>query len=368
MKVAWLAPARERCGISDYTDVLYPEVARADAATFQLMRFQDGTSFDDLARSVEALKVFSPNVIHLQHEYGLFGGKNPPWNQFPNWFRVLRSEFPKAKLVATAHTVLDPEYRYPMQGSFVSRSVRQVANLVLVDFLRNQWGPGTWGGFDRVIVHSRHQLPAFPTGQARVIPHFVPHVGSPSQMGKDFVVFGFFTPDKGQDIAIQAYADFLKQHPGTSTNLVLAGGLRREEDSFYFDQCKKLISDLKLQDRVLITGYLPDHQIDAVFDRALLVIAPFRTTSGSGSIVHAFARRKAVLASDLILNRELDERVPGCLDFFQSEDSSVLALAMGRVANDLERVRQLEKAGSDYARIYSVAATAQSHREFYREL
>src|SRR5690606_29244429 len=63
----------------------------------------------------ESLAKERPSLIHVQHEYGLFGSKIPGRYTFPKWFREAREATPGTKWVVTAHSVLDPGYRFPYE-------------------------------------------------------------------------------------------------------------------------------------------------------------------------------------------------------------------------------------------------------------
>ena len=97
-------------------------------------------------------------------------------------------------------------------------------------------------------------------------------------------------------------------------------------------------------------------------------MAPFRTTSGSASLVQALARGAAVLASDLPLNRELNDRVPGTLAFFASEDPIDCARQIESLLADAARRRQLGQQARQYAVNNAPAVIARQHLDFYRRI
>jgi glycosyltransferase involved in cell wall biosynthesis len=115
-----------------------------------------------------------------------------------------------------------------------------------------------------------------------------------------------------------------------------------------------------------VTGFLPAEEIDARFGKSALVIAPFRETSGSGSLVQALGRKAAVLASDLPLNREIAEREPGSLAFFRSEDPDDLAKEAIRLLEDSAARKALSEAAGRYGSRHSPELVAAQHFELYR--
>ena len=125
---------------------------------------------------------------------------------------------------------------------------------------------------------------------------------------------------------------------------------------------------LGLRGRVEVTGYVPDAEISRVYEESDLVVAPFRMTTGSGSLVQALARGAPVLASDLPLNREINDRVPGTLAFFVSEDPRDCARQIEQLLADRDRRNVLGEQARQYAATYSPANIARLHLDLYRRV
>jgi glycosyltransferase involved in cell wall biosynthesis len=384
--VAWVSSWDRRCGIADYSHALWPSVERECRAAFaeppelvSLDGISGPVSGTELLRRLIALR---PRIVHFQHEYGLYGGKNPPAYAFPRWVRRLRRELPGTRIIATGHTILAGDYSFPERGRGWETPVRWLANRTILPALRHSWGPGTWGSLDGVIVHSRLQTAevsaAAPGAAVAAIPHFVATLAPESQPGdlpgtlRDFgrsdsrwvLVFGFFTPEKGQDVAIQALADV--RDP--SVLLVLAGGVRRDLDEPYHRRCLQLIDSAGLGDRVRVTGFVEPGHLDALYRRASLVLAPFRETSGSGSLAVALARGAPILASDLPLNRELGERESGSLAFFRSGDPADCARRITELLADPAAIEGLRASAQRYARAWGPDRVAAETVSFYRKV
>lgn len=369
-RVLWITP-EIRGGIRTYTEMLWPTVRKALDASGEFEGIEPHFEIN-----LERIRSAHPTIIHFQHEYGLFGGKNPPFYSFPSWVKKLRRALPDTRLIATAHSVLPPDYRYPVRGSWVSRFLRSGLNSVAIRSLNRIWGEKTWSQLDTVIVHSKLQAPwiqASGQGHPVEIPHFVPEVHSIkasqrvhpalARIPKDaqaLLIFGFFSEDKGQDVAIDA----MKGLP-ENIHLLLAGGVRRKADESYFSLCKKKVKELSLSPRVHFLDFIPQEQIEAIYARADLVLAPFRSTTGSGSLAQSFARGKPTLASDLPLNQEVNERVPHALDLFHSGDPEDLARSIQNVFANEDQLKALREGASLYARTFSAASCADMHVKVY---
>jgi glycosyltransferase involved in cell wall biosynthesis len=382
----WIVPEAHG-GIQSYSAALWPAVSEACAAagwrTLDPMFLDTASDPRSLKRALREIARLAPdlipNVIHVQHEYGLFGRKVPPFYRFPRWIKQLRKVCPRAKIVATAHTVLPPDFRYPSVLTGLKGLATRVANAALAPYWQQTWGPNTWGLTDGVIVHSRHQQgPVEASGcpAVAVIPHFVPAargatagtaVSAPPPGAADatplVVVFGFVTPEKGQDLLIRALARMK-----TRADLMIAGGLRRPEDRAYYAHCQRLSRACGLTDRVRFAGYIPDDRLDQLYADASLVVAPFRSTSGSGSLAHALARGAATLTSDLPLNLEIGEREPGSLAFFRAGDANDCARKIDELLSDAPAREALRGAARRYAAANTPARIAGLHLEFYQKV
>ena len=365
-KILWLVP-EEKGGIRDYADVLWPEIESQCAEAGWSVGRVDTSPLDradKILKAARRIREQAPDLIHVQHEFGLFGSKLPPLYHFPALVAELRSVAP---IVATGHTVLGADYTLPWRNRGWKSLPRFLLNHTLVPYARSTWLAGTWGGLAGAIVHSRLQgatVEAAGCPRVTVIPHFVP--SRPKLLppdGGDVVVFGFFSPEKGQDIAIRAW----KQLNLPGRRLLLAGGVRRESDRSYFEMCRNLIREGGLTN-VEITGYVPAAELEKQFQSAALVLAPFRETSGSGTLAQAFARGLPILASDLPLNRELSERTPGSLEFFRTEDPSDCARQLESLLLDAGKRIALAKGAADYAASHSLQVTARRHVGFYQGL
>lgn len=380
-KVLWVTSWDRRCGIADYSKALFDSVRQELQKSDVELKL---ASLDEYRNPFELLSFIrseNPGLVHFQHEYGLFGGKNPPKYWFPEVVDVLKRDFRTVKISATAHTVLDPAYSFPVSHTGIQAPARFLANAFLLPVLRGVWGERTWGMLDGVVCHSRHQvasLQAAGVKHVEVIPHFVFNeklASIPSEKWETgekithsytpyTLVFGFISPDKGQDLALEALIQLKNQ--GQTPHLVFAGGSRRKEDEAYYERILTRAKSAGVLENLTVTGYVPSTWFDILFQKAELVIAPFRTTSGSGSLAQAFARGAPVLTSDLSLNTELAERVSGVLEFFKTGNSEDLAQKWKDLLGNKNVLRSLSEKSRLYAQKYSIAETAKHSAEWMK--
>jgi glycosyltransferase involved in cell wall biosynthesis len=372
VRVLWITPEKQG-GIASYAQMLWPAVAkaaRADGDFEPLTNLQ--TAPDARADAIAAARDLRPDLVHVQHEYGLFGGTNPFLDGLPRWLRRLRQAVPSGtRIVATAHNVLPEGYRFETRGQGWRSPLYQVANATMLPWLRRRWREGTWGRFDGVIVHSALQEACLQDSGLPLIaaiPHVVPEVRSlvgeqPRDPIPRITVFGYCCPEKGQDVVIEAL-----RHVKTPVVLRLAGGVGHPRNNAYYERCRQRIAECGLRDCVEVTGFVPEEEVTRLFRESDLVVAPFRSTSGSGSLVQALARGAVVLASDLPLNREINDRVPGTLAFFASEDPLDCARQIESLLADADRRRHLGQQALQYAANNAPAVIARQHLDFYRRV
>lgn len=365
-KILWIVP-EVKGGIRSYADTLWPVLMEVVAKSKY-------ASSIELVESSLGPGDSSIDLIHIQHEFGLFGSKLPFLNTFSAFIKQLRYKYPNAKIIATAHTVLDENYKYSWKNRGWQSLFRLLGNYFLVPFLRKSWTKGTWSLLDGVVVHASRQKTIVTRSGCQnvwVIPHFVPNsvFKNVVTLNNIVLVFGYFSPEKGQDIAIQAWNLFQKS--GGQGKLILAGGVRRKQDQRYFNYCKKLIKKYNLSDSITITGYVENSKIDAIYNEASLVLVPFRETFGSGSLAQALARGKVILASDLPLNRDIeqvDHDSTGCLSFFKASDPSDCAHQIKTLLEQPDLQKKQSLAAQSYAKNNNPQKIAEMHAELYVSL
>ncbi|MBL7714594.1 MAG: glycosyltransferase family 4 protein [Bdellovibrionales bacterium] len=366
MNLLWICP-EEKGGIRTYSDGLWPYIQKEAVS-----RGHHAVALNETP-TVQAVSAARPDWIHIQHEFGLFGSKIPWFYRFPKTIQTIRQAAPQARICVTAHSVLSPDYRYPVFGrGWLQRILRKLVNLFLIPSWVKLWTKGTWGIVDGALVHSESQIQILDRSgclRTAVIPHYCYEprkvFGTKKVPGESpiLLLFGYFTPEKGQELLLQALERII-----TPVHVVFAGGVRRKEDQAYFDRCQALMEKLRARHRITVTGFVPEAEIDDWFAKASLVIAPFLETSGSGSITQAFSRGAAVVASDLPLNLDLLNRQKGLFAPFKTGDAESLETVIRRLLSDPNEIQSLSLAALAYAAQTTPAETAKRHFDFYQRI
>ena len=92
MRITMVSPSRRPCGVADYTDYLLCELR----ASIDVAHTADPESFAPVMNDVD--------LIHVQHQYFLFGGVAPWKERFKAFANRLR-----APAVMTVHEYVSPE-------------------------------------------------------------------------------------------------------------------------------------------------------------------------------------------------------------------------------------------------------------------
>jgi len=318
------------------------------------------------------------DIAHIQFNYLYFNGTLPYRNTFLYFARHLKSP-----AVMTVHEVYIG-YKPPISG--FSNPVNKVIfnnTLFLWNALSRDFHRRMYNIVDKVIVHTRCQaeliLPLLEkAGKLTVIPHAIPAVKEEdmdiaSSEAKRrlcldgrtvLTVFGFIKQQKGYETVLDAIA-------GLPDNVVflIAGGLMSENPDHreYFDKLTGQISARGLSDRVRITGYLRADEIPSVMAATDIALAPFSTISGSGSLSLTIAYHKPIIASDIPVHREINERVP-CLELFNPGNPAELRSAIKRVLGDIGRINALSAASREYSSRFSYGNIAGMTARLYEEV
>ena len=203
-----------QCGIATFTadlsDAISAEYPQIDCFVLAMndpgrrhayppkVRFEIAeTEIASYRRAADFLNVNAVDMLCVQHEYGIFGGK--AGSHVLGLLRELRMP-----IVTTLHTILgepNPTQRLVMD------ELAQLSERVVV---MSEMG--------RELLHTVHGLPE---NKIDLIPHGIPNVpfsdGSKHQLGVDgksvILTFGLLSPDKGIENVIDALPAILGRHP-----------------------------------------------------------------------------------------------------------------------------------------------------------
>src|SRR6188768_3987672 len=166
----------------------YPDRVRFEVAEDEIAAYR---------RAAQHLNASGVEVVSLQHEYGIFGGKCG--SHVLTLLRELRMP-----VVTTLHTILTSPT--PLQRSTLDAIIALSERVIVM----SEHGAST--------LRELHQVPA---ARIDVVPHGIPlaplGAHGKSQLGfadqAVILTFGLLSPDKGVEYVIEAMPAILKRHP-----------------------------------------------------------------------------------------------------------------------------------------------------------
>ncbi len=257
----------------------YPARVRFEIAESDLSSYQAAADF---------LNSSNVDLVCLQHEYGIFGGKRGN--------HVLRLlQHLKMPVVTTLHTVL----REP-----------DVDQLIVLQEIAAR--------SDRLVVMSEHSSQFLqdvfrvPAGKIDLIPHGIPdlpfaepvlHRESLSAQGKVVLLtFGLLSPNKGFETVIQALPRILSRH--SNVVYVIAGAthphVRRREGDRYRFQLQALAKELGVEENVVFHNrFVSPQEMASLVGSADIYVTPYRyeAQAVSGTLAYALGAGKAIIST-----------------------------------------------------------------------
>lgn len=282
---------------------------------------------DSYKAAADFLNLNDVDIVCLQHEYGIFGGK--AGGHILSLLRNLRMP-----LITTLHTILENP----------SAQQRRVMDelLVLSDYVVVM----TRKGAD--ILRGVYQTPQ---DKVRLIPHGIPDVPfiDPSFYKDKYDVegkivlltFGLLAPNKGIEFVLRALPDIIRDHPNVV--YLVAGvthpNLLRHEGEKYRLSLQLLADELGVAGNVIFHDrFVSIEELKELIVLADVYMTPYLVESQitSGTLAYSFGSGKAVISTPFWHAQELLADGRGILVPFG--DSGAIARATAQLLrNDVER-------------------------------
>ncbi len=284
------------CGIATYTNYLNEAILKLHNETFVVS--QSGAQgknvysvFDSDSTSIGTqIYNFStkltPDLIHIQHEFGLYGSQEGV--QVVE--TILRFKLVGVPVITTLHTVYT-DY---------SVDQKQIVRLILTES-------------SGVIVHEKYQkeilIDLFGNqfdSKIHIIHHGV-RENVKDEEGKEkleltskkvILLCGYFRPTKGFHKIVELFPKIVEKIDNAV--LLIAGKSRGLKFMDYQREFFQLINNSPVTDKILVLrGQFPQHTFDTILSSADLVCLPYDKSGQSGILAQCFAHHKPVVTSNL---------------------------------------------------------------------
>src|SRR5687768_5167175 len=304
-------------------------------------------------RAADFLNVNAVDVISVQHEYGIFGGK--AGSHLLPMLRELRMP-----IVTTLHTILaEPNlHQRRVMDELTAISDRLV---VMTD-----------GG--ATLLREVHGVPA---DKIDVIPHGIPNVpfaGSKNRLGVEgrplILTFGLLSPDKGIEHVIDALPAILAHYPDV-VYIVLGAThphvIERHGETYRLmleDRAKRLGVDGNV---IFHNRFVSQEELSEFLAAADIYITPYLNPEQitSGTLAYAVGAGKAVISTPYAYAKELLADGLGIL--VPWKDLSAIATEIVGLLDDPEKKLTLRMRASEQGRTMLWPAVAHSYlRTFER--
>jgi glycosyltransferase involved in cell wall biosynthesis len=308
----------------------YPARVRFEIADDDVATYRAAASF---------LNSTDVDVVCLQHEYGIFGGKAGSYI-----LRLLQQL--NMPVVTTLHTVL----REP-----------DVDQLVVMQEIAAR--------SERLIVMSEHSAHFLrdvfrvPAEKVSLIPHGIPDLpftepasykySSSAEEKTILLTFGLLSQNKGFEYVIRALPRILARH--SNVVYIIAGAthpqVRRREGDRYRFQLQNLARELGVEEHVIFHNrFFSPLEMTALVGSADLYITPYRHEAQgvSGTLAFAMGAGKAIISTPYWHAVELLSDGRGALVPFENS-AAIATTAIELLDNDAAR-QGMRKRAYSYAR------------------
>ena len=352
------------CGIATYTQYLTDALRKKNVDVYVVCHMggsghQVFPSFDyedgDLAEKAFSTMVrFTPDVIHIQHEFGLFG-KNMGVSVIP---LILNFRLIGIPVVTTLHTVYSD---MPKEHELIIRSILMNSNYVIVheeyqlENIKRKFPPDLVNKM-KVIPHGAREVDPIP--DAKKI------IGLPEDK-KVVLMIGYLRPSKNFELIIDLFPEILKRYPDAI--LVIASKVRGQEHIEYRNMLFQKIANSPVKDNIIfIRGQLPQHIFDTIISSADVVVLPYRLTSQSGILAHCLAFGRPIVVS----------KSPGLENVIRDSGAGIscstkeeFVNAIVKIISDQEFSKKLSENGRRYVKDnISWSIISEKHIELYQKL
>ncbi len=364
MKVAWLYPLHERCGISlyskEYVLALSPIIEIESFDILEVMR--KPALFKERLNSCDALHIQYETSFFLKVKKDSFQNltrliKKPiivslheVYQSFPGVFP--RENIPGKGIVKTIREILY-DWRHPYQTRYRLHCSHGFYATHLLTHYTFQKKILTHQDIDNQKIDTI-PLPAQPRPSK---PPMLDSKNKKIQLG----TMGFINPNFDYKLLFASLTKLT--HPWTFTWI---GGIRREEDQHLLDSLQKRIADLGWEDCFVITGWVPQATLEKKLKKIDIYLALFKERSSSASLIRALSAGKLICATKLPLTEELVSQRK-IMKVVNASPKSVVDTIEHLITDDNER-QLIYNQASEYCKEHSISHCAEKLVDCYRSV
>ena len=301
------------CGIGTYTEYLRGALRDSGNEVFVISQYgAQGESVFPMFQAGSlsfAADVFTtstrmtPDLMHIQHEYGLYGTQKG----VGVIELILRYRLAGVPVVTTLHTVYETLTR---EEEIILKHILDEGSATIVHEAFQK---------ETLVNHFKDKLPGI-SEKIHVIEHGVrelPPIADAKRKldleGKKVILLcGYFRPSKGFHKIIDIFPKICEQEKDAV--LVVAGKTRNIEFDDYRRELFNKLNNSPVADRItILRGQFPQYTFDTIIAAADVVVLPYEVGAQSGMMAQCFAQGVPVVTSGLEAFHLLVDRSGGGL-------------------------------------------------------
>ncbi len=294
------------CGIATYTSYLNAALRKIGNETFVVSPLgalgvgvfpiyrPESTSMPTQIFDISA--EFTPDIIHIQHEYGLYG----PQRGVHVIALIVMYKLAGIPVVTTLHTVQEePDHA---ESTLLRLIVSESSAVIVHEQFQKDTLVKHFGQEEKihVIYHGIREVEVIKDAKKKL-----------GIEGKKVILLcGYFRPTKGFQELVELMPEICKQ--ANDIVLLVAGKARGLEYLEYQKEFYEAINNSPVNDRIVVLrGQFPQHTFDTIVSASDIVVLPYAKGAQSGIMAQCFAFNKPVITSNLLAFRKLVKRSNG---------------------------------------------------------
>jgi len=350
------------CGIASYSSYLIEELRKLRNRVY-IVCHKGGKGLDcypafnyddpDLPhKAFRAMMKFAPDLVHIQHEYALFGEQRG-MNVIPLAYKFKLSQIP---IVITLHTV--PK-KCDYEEKIIEKALVEITDATIVhEQYQRELIIGRVGYQDKiwVILHGARKIKRASKAKEKL-----------GLMDKKVVLLvGYFRRSKNFERVVRIFPKVTEAVDDAL--LLIASGARSPEDIAYQDEFLEFVANSVAKNKIkVLPGPFSKEKFDLILSSADVAVLPYLNGAQSGIMAHCFAFAKPmVVSSDVQAMADLVQKTRSGL---VARTDSELAEAIVTILTD----KNLAKEFSDNARRHvekhvSWQVVASRHMDVYNRI
>lgn len=348
------------CGIATYTENLCIALRKTDNEVFVIS--QHGASGDQVfpvynptddniaAKVFNVIAKLTPDVVHIQHEFGLYGDLHGV--QIIDM--LIRFRITGLPIVTSLHTVKFP---FSMHHRTILEAIVQYSSSVIVhEEFQKELLVGQFGRAEKIIVipHGVRNIEPIPKAKETV-----------GVVGKQVALLcGYFRPTKCFERIVALWPRIAENN--RNAILLIAGKERGVEFSQYQKNLFEKIMQSTAKDQIVVLrGQFPQYTFDTIISSADIMLLPYEEGAQSGILSNAAAFRIPVVTSNLLSFMQWNKKSQGGLTA-QNDDDYVTHISL--LLNDDELRLKYKNAINAYIQPILWCEVVKTHLLAYEKL